>query len=81
MTLTIREAAQALSVSPKTIRALVKAGELPAFRVRRLYRISPHHVEQFKSKHEVHPVDQAAPRSRMTRTLGSCRLPGADRYL
>ena len=37
--ISIQEAAEALSVHPATIRRMIDSGELPAFRVRRVWRI------------------------------------------
>ena len=39
--LTINDAAALLKVSPKTVRRLIKSGELPVVRIGRLVRIRP----------------------------------------
>jgi excisionase family DNA binding protein len=78
---TIDQVAIQLHVQPRTVRTLIKRGQLTAFRVGRVYRISPHHVEQFKLRQEV--IGSVTPHSAAARRppARSCRLPGSERYL
>lgn len=45
--LTIADVAQRLRVSTKTIRRLIGSGELPAFKVGRLWRVSERDLQRF----------------------------------
>lgn len=48
--LTSREAAAALSISPRTLWSLTAAGEIPVVRINRLVRYSPADLEAFAQK-------------------------------
>ena len=48
--ISIQEAAEALSVHPTTIRRMIFSGELPAFRVRRVWRIRLSEVQKVTEK-------------------------------
>lgn len=45
--LTLEEAADVLGVDYKTVYRLVRAGELPAGKVGRVYRIAPHDLQEY----------------------------------
>jgi excisionase family DNA binding protein len=51
--LRVAEVAETLSVSPMTIYRMIKAGELPAIRIGRSYRIEQRTVDAFLDTHGV----------------------------
>jgi len=63
--LTIREAARQLSTGRYTVLRLIRAGELRAFRVRSVIRISPFDLRRYLMRHEIpatrRPIGAAKP--------------------
>ncbi len=48
--LSVRQVAVALGCAPETVLSLIKAGELPAFRVGSRWRLNPEDVESFRTQ-------------------------------
>jgi len=57
-----REAARRLGVGRWTIRKLIRAGELRAFRVRTAIRISTFDLRSYLKRHEIAPIGRAGGR-------------------
>lgn len=49
--LTVTEVAETLSISEKTVRRLIDAGELPVIKLGRLVRIDPRDLDRFIASH------------------------------
>jgi excisionase family DNA binding protein len=62
--LTIPEVAEAVKVSEKTVRRLIKRGDLPAFKVgdRGQLRVEEQELERYIESQRVHAADRLGPR-------------------
>jgi excisionase family DNA binding protein len=57
--LTIKEVAQELRMSEKTVYKLVTSGELPSHMVQKRYRISRADLQDFMNKHRKQPPGES----------------------
>ena len=53
----LEEVAERLGVSERTVRRWVKAGDLPAYKPGREYRIKPADLEEFLEERKVQPEE------------------------
>lgn len=76
--LTIREAADRLRVSRRTVESLLAAGEIGTVRIGRSVRIAEHHLDAFVEAHDrpamapviaLHPAGTALPHVRAKRAV------------
>jgi excisionase family DNA binding protein len=52
--LTVKEVAEQLRVSPQTVGRLIASGDLTAYRLRGVYRITPEDLQQMLTRMEQH---------------------------
>lgn len=83
--LSLQEVMTRLGVSRKTILALIRRGELPAYQVGRQWRLDPPDVDAFVERQKAAAVPPRRPRvtsapAPRPRTSSGVNWKGADRY-